>query len=478
MELEELLALVPDYGKTVEQISALETEHDKDISKYQDQYNPKGHPILDTALRPDKIIKADTIDANGNATAESTTSVAVARLPVPIQKKIVALAAAFLCGHPIQLDCNPKDKGQEDLLAVIKKTWDDNKLDYYSKKLAKLMMAETKVAEIWYVENAEEGYWADTPNQNAKFRLRVKILSYKAGDKLYPVFNANGDMIAFGRAYVVKVGDSNEDHFDLYTDAKNYLGKKPSGGQWEVKPEANAFGKIPIIYYTQEIPEWNDVQEMIERIEKLISNHADTNDYNGSPIVVIKGEIKSFSKKGETGKVVELSGENASAEYMSWDQSPESLKLEHEHLSRWIMFMTSTPDISFETMKAIGALSGSALKLLFLDAHLKASDKEETFGVGIQRRINFLKAAMVKINTAMEKGQTLSIKPKFEYYLPKDEKEIIDMLLAATGSSKAVLSQKTAVALNPLVKDPDIELDNIDAEKAEAQQQIEGGFNQ
>ena len=93
----------------------------------------------------------------------------------------------------------------------------------------------------------------------------------------------------------------------------------------------------------------------------------------------------------------------ADAKYLSWDQSPESIKLEGGTLKDLIHYMTGTPDISFENLKQIGPISGIALRLMFMDAHMHASDKEEIFGKGIQRRINFLKAALVKINAVMAK---------------------------------------------------------------------------
>lgn len=51
------------------------------------------------------------------------------------------------------------------------------------------------------------------------------------------------------------------------------------------------------------------------------------------------------------------------------------MKLEIDTLLRMIYTITQTPDISFDTVKGIGAVSGVALKLLFMDAHLKVQDK-------------------------------------------------------------------------------------------------------
>jgi hypothetical protein len=57
-----------------------------------------------------------------------------------------------------------------------------------------------------------------------------------------------------------------------------------------VKSIKNTIGKIPVIYYHQHLTEWHDVQPLIDRLEIIISNLADTNDYSGSPIVVAYGD--------------------------------------------------------------------------------------------------------------------------------------------------------------------------------------------
>jgi len=446
MELTEFQALLPDFEKLRSKIQASKTNATL-ISDYLKQYRPADHEIMDKGKRPDKTVTTDEA---------GTKLVTVARLSLPLQKKIVGLAAAFLCGNPIQLAATPVDQLQKDLLAVVQKTWELNKLDYESKGLAKLMMSETEVAEVWYTEAADPFYWSNTPNEGKRFRLRMKILANSLGDGLYPVFNNSGDMIAFGRSYVLTVEGKQEEHFDVYTEAATHKAIKATGG-WQVVNETNTIGKIPVMYYAQPKPEWDDVQTLVDRFEKTLSNHSDTNDYFCSPMVKTTGEIKGFAAKGESGKVLQLEA-GATAEYMSWDQSPKSLELEFKNLRSLIYDMTDTPDISIETMKGLGTFSGIALKMLFLAPHLKAADKEETFGKTIQRRINFIKAAMAKINIGLEKATSLSITPKFEYFLPKNEGEMVDMLVSATGGGKAIMSTETAVKRNPLVDNADQEL--------------------
>jgi SPP1 family phage portal protein len=447
MELQEIIDGLNNFDelkKTIEKTKPEAAVKPEDAAK---QWDPKTHAITDKATRPDKLVETDG----------GTSVVTVSRIPVPLQKKIVSRAAQFLCGNPIELRAKAIDQNQTDLLTVLHKIWDDNKLDYESKRLVKLMMRGCEVAELWYVEDLKEdpSYWAGTPNEAAKFRLRMKVLAPSLGDNLYPVFNSFGDMIAFGRGYTVAVAGKKEEHFDLYTAESIYQGVKGDGG-WAANDVPNQIKKIPVVYYSQEAPEWNDVQEMIERLELLISRHADTNDYFGDPMVVVEGEIEGFAKKGESGKLLQMKN-GGKAQYLSWDSAPESVKMEYTNLRSLIFEMTDTPDITFDSVKGLGTFSGIALKMIFMGAHMKAAEKEEDFGKGIQRRINFLKAAVAVMNTAFEPAQILSVKPRFEYYLPKNLQELIEMLSTATGG-KPIMSTETAVRNNPLVEDAESEL--------------------
>jgi SPP1 family phage portal protein len=450
MELEKIKDLLAGSYADLQNAIAKEVAR-PDVKEYEAQYDPTKHEVTDTAKRPDKVVTTD----------EGTSRIPVARLSVPLQKRIVQMAVTFLCGKPIQLVANPKDANQIEFLAALQKTWDDNKLNYDTQELARLLFSETEVAEIWYVEKVDPGYWGEGAMKSSTLRMRMKIIANSLGDALYPVFNNAGDMVAFGRGYQITEDGQKVECYDLYTDDTTVLGKKVAG-EWGITSGANVLGKIPVIYYKKTQSEWQDVQSLIDRFERLISNSADTNDYFGSPMVLVEGEVKGFAKKGESGKVLELQ-QGAKASYMSWDASPANVENEFKRLRSLILDMTDTPDISFENMKGLGTFSGIALKMMFLGAHMKASSNEQIFGKGVQRRINLMKAAIGKINTSFEPLTGMDIKPKFEYYIPEDMEAKIDTLMTANGN-KPIISQKTAVRLNPLVTDPEAEILNLEEE--------------
>lgn len=433
------------------------------------QYNPKQHDVHDEMIRKNKMVKGEN--------ERDVTTVKVARLSIPEQKKIVLFASTFL-GSP-SLSSTPAPGLETEMLETIDKIFEDNKLDYKFKDISTKTMSERECAELWYTEESEADYWLDSgiaAMKDAKFKLRIRVLAPSLGDTLYPVYDSYGDMIAFGRYYetIMAVANSAQVndktcYFDIYTKDRFYFMTKSQGDTaWKYNHEPfaadataedkaaakkgipNVIGKIPVIYYSQLTTEWSDVQEMIDRLEKKISNHADTNDYFDSPIVKAKGDVEGFSQKGEQGKVLQMKND-ADVSYLTWDSLPESMRLETINLVEFINKYTHTPDISFNNIKGLGQFSGIALKMFFFDAHIKASSKEEVFGQAVQRRINYLKSAVAKLSLSLKPALKLKIKPKFQYFLPKDIDGEVKTLVVAYQAG--IISLTTAVKLNPLVED-------------------------
>jgi hypothetical protein len=142
------------------------------------------------------------------------------------------------------------------------------------------------------------------------------------------------------------------------------------------------------------------------------------------------------------------------------------VKLEIDTLLRMIYTITQTPDISFDTVKGIGAVSGVALKLLFMDAHLKVQDKNEVFADYLQRRINVLKAFFAEANLDWKQAADhLIIEPKITPYIIEDELSKINILQAANGQ-RQIASRRATVQRLGWADDTDEELKEIEADEA------------
>jgi len=423
---------------------------ERKVEDYTKQYEGE-HDILN---RPVKTIgKGATLKV-----------VPQAKLVIRFQKKIVNMAVSFLFGEPAKLILDNKEDKYQETFDLVNNICDKNKLEYFNKKLARRLFVETKVAELWYVI---------IDSDNVK-HIKVVLLCNQNGDEIYAHFDNNGDLDAFTRRY--KLLDTDEktyDHVDIYTAENFIFGIKKEA--WQVEKKDNLYGKIPVIYYVQAKPEWEDVQSEIDRIEMLISKFADTNDYFGAPIIKLKGKIVDPPEKGEIGKTLRFKGEVGAegkieygdADYLTWEHAPEATELEYKTLKDIIYSITSTPDLSFNNVQGLTKTSGEALKFLFMDAILKAKDKEEIFGEGLTRRVNLLKAILSITDVKSKKNlEEMDISVQFGDILPQSVTETVKSLSTARGG-EAIMSQNEAVRQNPLVSDAEEDIKRMEEEKGE-----------
>lgn len=481
MDIKELLKQETDNGKLITELMNGRNTGAPAVDTYQAQLDPEKHDVMDETKRPDKWVKVDEEDkadysandlkvvtdtSDPNKTQVRKRREAVARIAVALQKLIVKRAVSFCFGNAITLNADIEDGSREaDVLKAVRKVLTDAKGRTINRAVARAIFSCTEGAELWYpVEKPTKKY-----GFNSTFKLRCKVLSPLKGDVLYPYFDDTGDLTAFSRQFAKE--DNNHikhTYFETYTDEEHYIWENKQSG-WELLegyPKANPIGKIPVVYGQQPQVEWADVQSLIDRLEKLLSNFADTNDYHASPKIVVKGEILRWSKKGDSGSVIEMD-EDGSADYLTWSQAPESVKLEIETLLKLIYTLTQTPDISFDSVKGLN-VSGIALELLFMDAHLKVMDKCEIFDEYLQRRMAILQAYLAQMNKGdrefSEACETLIIEPEITPYMIKDEQSTVNLLSNATGN-KQLVSRRRAVEVLGWAEDVDKEIEQIEEEE-------------
>lgn len=489
MTIEELLES-EDLSKVVSELRRGRLSTEPNAKEYAMQYNPKQHDINDRVKRPDKIVVVDKDSdeygevKNVNPNVEQTTEQGfrvepVARIALAIQKLIVKRAVAFTFGNPVTYNSNPNDDEEKAVLQAINRVFHDVKEKTLNRRVARNLYSTTEVAELWYPVDTEEH---DTYGFKTTKKFKVAVFSPMFGDRLYPYFDEARDMVAFSREFTRKDRDMiTRTYFETYTSKKHYLwccdglDGEVAGKNWvlvEGYPKDLTIGKIPVVYACQPQVEWEDVQSLIDRLEKLLSNFADTNDYHASPKIFVQGKVVGFARKGEAGAIIE-GEEGATAQYLAWQNAPESVKLEIETLLRMIYTITQTPDISFDTVKGIGAVSGVALQLLFMDAHLKVQDKSEIFSEYLQRRTNILKAFFKQAHLEWSKGcDRLIVEPEIVPYIIEDELSKINILTAANGGKQIASRRATIQRLGWA--------DNVDDEEAAilAEEDRENSFYQ
>ncbi len=436
----------------------IKTTHKTNWEKLEKEFEPTKHKVTDQNFRPDKTIK----------TSKGTKTIPVGRIVVNYQKLIVGRATSFLFTNPVIYKATSKDEDKgEMMLKMILHILKKNKSQSINRTIATKLFSETEVAEYWYPVPDEKFWNRFEIKPQSKTRLRCVLFSQAYGDTLYPMYNDYDDMVAFGRGYKIVVDEKEIEHLDVFTSESITTFHKPHNEDWSVKSNSpNLLKKIPIVYYSKEQADWEDVQTSIDRIETLVSNFGDTNDYFGSPLVKVTGKVTGFAEKGEQGKIIQL--ENGStAEYLTWTQAPESIKSEAQMLDNIVFSGTQTPNISFESVKGLSNVSGIALKLLFLDSHMKAQNNLEVFDEAFSRRVSILKSYCALFNQSLANHvDDIDIDATITPFMPENIKEAIELLLAA--SQKPILSQKSAIEQSKLVPDADLEMEQIKSESIQS----------
>lgn len=420
--------------------------------------NPLKHEVNDKTKRPDKTIKVGSDDAEEK---DAVRVELVARVALAIQKLIIKRAASFLFGNDVKYTPDETGEHVDLVMKAFNKILRNAKSTSLNRRIARAIFGYKESAELWYPVESEKTH--SKYGFPTKTKIKCAIWSPKDGNALYPYFDGEGDLVAFSREYSQEIGGRTVSFFETYTNDSHYLFSNAEGDYALVGgyPKPSPLdGKIPIVYGHQDYFETEDVDSLIARLEKLLSNFADTNDYHASPKIVVKGRILGWAKKGESGSVIEMD-EGGEAEYLSWNNAPESVKLEIETLLKFIYTISQTPDISFESVKGLGAVSGVALKLLFMDAHLKVQDKREIFDEYLQRRSSIIKSYIGQMNSSLASTcDNIDIDPEIDPYMLTSEIEEINMWLAANGN-KPLVSHKTSVVGAGLSSDPDADFEEI-----------------
>lgn len=480
--LEEILA-IPEIerkiyylkkGRKTELPNAHALYNDWNPNKHEIVIDEEKYPKIKITTQPEKRITDPT---TGKEYIEPAVRKEVEpnRIALPLEQDIVNIQTAFTVGTEPVLDCQP-DESEESLLSTLKQVFKKNKLKYQNKKVVRAWLAEQEVAEYWYVVK-DDGFWAKLKRKisgifgksKPEYRLKSAIWSPFRGDKLYPFFNDQGDLVALSREYKKK--DLKDVEITCFmTITKDMVYQWELTSSWSDKgPFAHGFKKMPVIYMYRPEAYCEKIKSLRVRLEKLLSNYADCIDYHFFPILMLFGNVENFSGEFKN-RVVELTGQGANAQYLTWSQTSETVKLELDQLIEKIYSMTGTPRISFENLKGSGnILSGVAFRYAFMGAHMAVENHAEVVGEFMQRRVNFLISALGSINASLEAAsETIDVDVQIQPYTIDNLMDNIEIAVKAIQGG--VWSQKHGIMFAGNIDNLQDELNQIKEEQAEREQ--------
>lgn len=386
-------------------------------------WNPNRHEIFDKEKYPQIEItieqeKMEYDEKTGKAVTipKKTKKVEPNRIALPLEQDIVNIQTAFTVGTEPKMDCAPEES-EKGIFEALKQVLKKNKIKYQNRKIVRSWLSEQECTEYWYVTK-DDGFWAKLKakvtnlfgKSMPQYKLRSVLWSPFRGDKLYPFFDDSGDMVAFSREYKKKNLDGHEITCFMAVTGDMVYQWELDKGWGMITAFKHGFKKLPILYCYRPEAYCEKIKTIRVRLEKLLSSYADCIDYHFFPILKLFGEVEKMT--GEfRNRVVQLTGDGADAQYLTWNQVPETVKYEAESLTEKAYSLANTPRISFENLKGTGnALSGEAFRYVFMGAHMAVENHAEVIGDFMQRRINFLVSALGSINTNFEKAsETIDI---------------------------------------------------------------------
>ena len=480
-DINEVLALQDINQKIYYLKKGRKTELPDAVKLYND-WNPNRHeiitdeekyPKIKVTLKPEKKY-TDPTTGKEHIEPEKKKLVDPNRIALPIEQDIVNIQTAFTVGTEPLLDCKPEES-EEGLLTALKQVFKKNKIKYQNKQAVRSWLAEQEVAEYWYVVK-DDGFWSKLKRKVAgifgksmpEYRLKSVLWSPFRGDKLYPFFDDNGDLVALSREYRKKGLDDDETQCFM-TVTKDMVYQWELDSDWQDKGSfRHNFKKMPIIYMYRPEAYCEKIKTLRIRLEKLLSNYADCIDYHFFPILMLFGDVQQLS--GELkNRIVQLTGMSANAQYLTWNQVPETVKFEVETLLSQIYGLTNTPRISFDSLKGTGnAVSGVAFDYVFMSTHLNVENLNEVVGVFMQRRVNFLVSALGSLNSNLaEASDTIDIDVQMQPYRLENLAEKIDTAIKAKNGE--LWSQETAITFVGNVDSVMDEVKKIQEEQQEKQ---------
>ncbi|MBQ9253256.1 MAG: phage portal protein [Bacteroidales bacterium] len=450
------------------QSSAISLLRQKDVNvpswqELERMYDKNQHMINDRSFRPDK--KKDGV------------TYYVSRIPLGLQKIASERMSELMFSLPVIRKYNyPKENEDiyKEITNAIESIYKRVRIDTLNLDRGDYLFSSCEIATILYLkeeQNTKYGF-------DSKYKVRLKCYTPRNGDKLYPLFDDYGDMIAFSVEYKRKVMEKGNlveyTHFDTYT-AKYIYNWTLKSGYADDAPviSENPIGKIPVSYCYRKEPIYADVcsrkygeMGLVDEIEVAISDNSDVNRLNSAPILAGKG-LNTAGDQGGILRFYDL-GKDGELNYVTWQQATDSVRFQIETMIKLFFMQLQLPDLSFENLKALSLQSGEAMRMLLTDSHLKAGHEAGRFIEMFDREANIIKAVLKQMNIAWsEYIDKIEIEHEITPYIPNDEATALSNIQKATGG-KAVMSQREGIEKLGYSKDPEQTLKDIQEEEKQS----------
>ncbi len=426
MKIDDILSL--DSHKDI--IDKLK-EKDVDVpiwEKLQKEYEVEKHDVFDTSLREDKVKDGRLEKA--------------ARIGLSLEKYATRKMSEFMFAIPVKRNYINvgDDETKKEIVKAIEAIYKRARINTVNSKRSKQLFASCEIFTLWYPVEKQNNYYGF----DSKYKLMCKTYSPMDGYELYPLFDEYGDMIAQSVEYKIKSMGKEITIFETFTKDKRIRWRFENGTWEQEKNENIIILKIPCVYAHRKYPIWEGLCHIRSDIEFTVSRNSDMIAYNAAPVLMIQGLLKKENEKGETRRVYQVE-KDGDIKYVEWNQSIEAIKHHIDTLLKLYFLQLQLPDLSFENMKGLAAMSGEARKTLLADAHLKVGDEKGDIVEFLEREGNVIKEFLKHLNKSWSsKIDEIDIEHEITPFIQNDEEATINKLFKASGG-KPMISQREAI---------------------------------
>ena len=431
--------------KDISRAISMMQDHDTDVDNALEEYYPQKHKIMQ---RENKARKDGSIYKTE-------------KLPRALQKYINEVELFFLFGQPVKWK---KESGDDEAFELFSNFIKESRFNSTMRKAKRIAGSETESAKLYHMYR----------NEKDEAIIKPVVLARSTGYQLRPLFDQYGEMIAFAYGYRVKAaGGKTVQHWDIQTPTTIFECERATVG-WNVSPRPNPTGRINVLYYHQD-KAWAGVEPRIERLEKVDSKIADTNNYYADPIAFASAEVVEMLKDPDVPGRMIKGTKDSRFEYINPPAASELRDQEKRDLHDTILFDSMTPDLDVEKMKGTGSLSGIAIKRAMTLGYLKRANLMETYEEMVDREKNVaIECLKVKYPEKAAKFDELVISFLFSEPFSEDTKDMWSSICQLYEAG--LVSLETAVEMLALTKAPQEEIDKIRmaaTEKMMAEQELQ-----
>lgn len=415
------------------------------------ELDPNSHDINNIAIYPDKIK-----DVKKNGMVIGREIIAVARVSLPIQDFIANRQAIHLWGNPLTF--TKMKLGDTELFSAFKEYWKFKGTDEAALEVVKSVKKTGDGALLFFFDEFKE--------------LSHKTLSFLKGDRLIPHYKPDGVTLdAFCRLFLSPDKETGKGipTLEVY-DSKTRSIFHQEDGEWsqDGKAVTHGFSMCPIAYYREDDAAWGIVQDLIDKLERSLSDFRDSNSYFTYGILFLAGgQMDILPPKTTVGKVITSNNENAKATLIEQGDVAPGFKFEYESYYQQIKDLTGTVIIDPEDFKG-GDVSGATIKSYYDPAIQQAILSKPMIQPFIKQVIRLTKIAYGTEVGEAAKMNKLKVKGEIDIYVPRNAQEENEMLCRSLETG--VISQETATERSRLAASDEWERvqDETEIENAQA----------